>query len=514
MLIAALVLVGVLLLLASIFSVSDNLIQIEAQKEGIDLQTNNLRIMPKWRELFGKPIPKYTSGDNFYRLKRGHNIKLAGSASDEITDARANRYAVKPTDFRGIAPIPKIEVELGEEVTAGQVLFYDKSNPDIKYTSPVSGEVVEIRRGAKRSITHVVVLADKNQNYKAFNPPSIDGSVEEIKEFLFESGIWPLIAQRPFDIVPNPELTPENIFISTFSTGPMATNANLIAEGNAAHIQKGVDVLSRLTSGNVHFGLDGRKGHKPHDNLLNVSNAKRNWFDGKHPAGNVGVQIHHIKPISGTNVVWTLKLETLILIGKLFNEGKYDTSRIVSLNGNPLINKVNVKTYLGASVNEILTDNIDPESHRTRTVLGDVLSGKLSDKDDFVSSNCNQITVLEEGDYHEFLGWLLPIKPRPSVSRTFPNFLIPNQEFSANTNTHGEERAFVVTGQYEKVLPMNIYPQHLMKAIMTGEIERMEGLGINELSEEDVALCEFTCTSKQPLQQILRAGLDMMREQV
>lgn len=513
MLIAALVIIGVLLLLASIFSVSDNLIQIEAEKQGIDTKQNNLRIMPLWREITGKKPPAYSEGNNFYKLKRGHDIKLAGLAEDEIRPASINRFAVKPTDFRGIAPIPKVEVEQGDDVVAGQPIFFDKSNPEIKYVAPVSGEVVEIRRGAKRSISHIVILADKQQRYKTFNPPSVDAPVDDLRSFLFESGIWPLINQRPFDIVPEPDMVPANIFISTFSTAPLATDSNLVAAGNQIDMQKGIDVLKRLTSGNIHLGLDGRKGHKPSQDILNLTNVKKHYFDGPHPAGNVGVQIHHIEPINKNTSVWTLKLETLILLGRLFNTGKYDTTRVVSLNGTPLKEQYHVQTFMGASINEMIQGNVVADDDSHRVVIGDVLSGNQAENDDFMSATGNQITLLEEGDDYELFGWLLPVTPRPSVSGTFPNFLFSEHRFDADTNTHGERRAFVVTGQYEKLLPMDIYLQHLMKAIMTGEIEKMEGLGINELTEEDVALPEFACTSKMPLQEILRDGLEMMREQ-
>ena len=246
--------------------------------------------MPRWRDIMGAKIPDYVGNNNFYRLNRGHDIKLAGGASEEVVNGNVSRFAVRPTDFRGIAPIPKMVVEERQEVLAGQELFFDKSNPQIKYVAPVSGEVVEIRRGAKRSISHVVILADKDQKYKSFNAPSLDAPVEELKQFFFDSGIWPLINQRPYDIVPDQEVTPENIFISGFNTAPLATNTNLIVKGNRQYLQKGIDVLNKMTSGDVHLGLDGRAGHKPSDELIGLDNVNKHWFDGKHPAGNVGVQ--------------------------------------------------------------------------------------------------------------------------------------------------------------------------------------------------------------------------------
>lgn len=512
MLIGALVIVGIILILAAVFSISDNLMQIEAQKTGIDTVKNNLGLVPSIPELFGKKAPAYADTSKYHALKKGHDIKISGSASGNVTQANVTRYAVKPGDFRGNAPIPKMVVTEGDNVKAGDELFFDKANPQIKYVAPVSGEIIEIRRGAKRSISHVVILADKDQSYKSFSVPSLEAKREDLVSFLQESGAWAHIIQRPYDIVADTEVIPQNIFISTFDTAPLATDLNLIAQGNEAHFQKGLDVLNKLTSGKIYLGLDGRGYSKPHNAYMNAANVEKHWFNGKHPAGNVGVQIHHIAPIRGLNSVWTLTPESVITIGKLFNEGIYSSERVVSVVGGQVNTPQNVKTQLGASITDLINNNISTEDN-TRLIEGDVLSGVQVNGDEFLSLTSNQITAIKEGDNYELFGWLLPLSPRPSISGTFPNFLLKNYEFDANTNTHGEERAFVVTGQYEKMVPMDIYPQHLMKAIMTGEIEKMEALGINELSEEDVALAEFSCTSKMPLQSILREGLDMMRDQ-
>lgn len=512
MLIGALLVVGVVLILAAVFSISDNLIQIEAQKEGIDTVNNNLSLVPSISDLFGKQAPTYADPNSYHNLKKGHDIKITGSANKDVHHAAVTRYAVKPGDFRGNAPIPKMTVQEGDSVKAGDELFFDKANPNIKYVAPVSGEVIEIRRGAKRSISHIVILADKDQQYKSFDLPSLEAERSELVAFLQASGLWAHINQRPYDVIADTDTIPQNIFISTFSTAPLATDLNLIAEGNGEHFQKGIDVLNKLTSGKVYLGMDGRGHAKPHATYMDATGVKKEWFNGKHPAGNVGVQIHHTAPIRGLNTVWTLKPESVITLGRMFNEGKYSNEKIVSIVGGQIAEPKNVKTSMGASIAELIANNVKTES-KTRLIEGDVLTGIQTGEDEFLSINSNQVTAIEEGDNYELFGWLLALSPRPSVSRTFPNFLLKNHEFDVNTNTHGEERAFVVTGQYEKVTPMDIYPQHLMKAIMTGEIEKMEALGINELSEEDLALAEFTCTSKQPLQSILREGLDMMREQ-
>jgi len=511
MLLAALLLIAVVLILSSVLSVSDNLIQIEAKKHGIDTQKNNLSIFPNLGNLLGKPAPKFADKTKFHNLKAGHDIKLVGSATGPVTEGGASRYALKPTDYRGNAPIPKMEVAVGDSVKAGEVVFYDKGNPDIKYVAPVSGEIVELRRGAKRAITHIVILADKEQQSIENAILNVDSAKrEDIVDYLKSTGAWALLNQRPFDTVADPTQTPANVFISTFSSAPLAPDYSNMLDGRAADLQEAIDTLARLTSGKVYLGIDGR-GAAPHSAIANVSGAEKHYFNGKHPIGNVGVQMHHASPIKNNTVVWTMTLENALTLGRLMNTGIYDTSKLVALTGGQFSEPKLVKTYAGASINELTKGNL--KDGTTRMIIGDVLSGKTATDDDFLSSGVSQLTSIKEGDNYELFGWLLPVTPRPSVSKTMPGFLMPNHEYEGDTNTHGEKRAFVVTGQYEKMLPMDILPQHLMKAIMAGDIERMEGLGINELSEEDIALAEFSCTSKMPLQKILREGLDMMREQ-
>lgn len=512
-LLISLIAVGAVLLIFAVLSLADNLIQIEGKKAGIDSKKKDLGIYPKISNLFKKRAPGYVEdGAGFYAFSKGHDLKLAGAPKGEVSQMHTSRYALKPTDFNGISPIPKIVVEVGSEVKAGDAIFYDKKRPEIMYTAPVSGEVVEIRRGAKRAITEVVILADKEVSFKAIEAPNLDSSDRKtLKEFLVGSGVWPLLNQRPFDIVADIEEDPRDIFISTFDTSPLALDQNLVVEGNEAAFQKGCEVLNALTDGSVYLGLDARNGSAPSKGFTDVTGVKKNYFSGKHPAGNVGVQIHHVAPIKGNDKVWTIGVQGVITIGRLFTEGKYDTSRLISVGGGQVKTPSVIKTYQGANIGEILDGNLSEE--KTRIIGGNVFTGNLASEESFMGYNDNQITVIRENDEYEAFGWLLPIKPRPSISGTFPNFLFPDFEFEGETNTHGEKRAFVVTGQYESVLPMDVYPQHLMKAIMAGDFEKMEGLGINELSEEDVALCEFVCTSKMPLQKILRQGLEMMREQ-
>lgn len=499
---------GIFMVIGAIMTLSDNLIQIEAQDQGVDLEEKETSVTSVINGLLGKSNPSFTNGAPVKRFKKGFDIALTGEASHTIDiDDRVNRYSVRPPNFRGIAPIPRMEVGVGDEVKAGDILFSDKKDPTIKFVAPVSGEIVEIRRGAKRSISDVIILADKELKYKTFTPPSLDAPREEIMQFLAQSGALPLVNQRPYDALPSLDIVPENIFVSTFNTAPLAADQSLLLAGKEKAFAKGVELLNKLTSGDVHLGLNAG-GDSPSEIFANVEGAKKHWFAGPHPAGNVGVQMHHVAPISRTGKVWTLRPQDVATIGELFLSGRFETSRIVALTG-----KVNnpryVKTYMGANVGELLSSGMTEDN--VRIVAGDLLTGKQTSADGFLNASDEQITVVSEGNHFEMFGWLLPLKPRPSISGTIPSF--GDLKFDVNTNSHGEKRAFVVTGQYESMLPMDIMPQHLFKAIMAGDFERMEGLGINELSEEDVALCEFACTSKMPLQSILREGLDMMAEQ-
>lgn len=509
MLITILIASAVILVLTAIVFLSDSLIQIEAQKSGIDIEKENYGIFPDFKSLLGTQAPANIDADKYHVLKKGHNIKLTGEASPIVHESQVQRFAVRPSNFRGNAPIPKLLVAEGDEVKAGDPLFYDKTREGIKYVAPVSGEVVEIRRGQKRAITDVVILADKEQKYRVLDAPSVsESSREDIQSFLQQNGGWNLINQRPFDIVPDVDVVPRDIFISTFSTAPLAADRSLLVEGKGAAFQKGLNVLNKLTDGKVFLSLKSTEDNPVFTQAMGV---EKHYFSGPHPAGNVGVQIHHIKPINANEPVWTLGVQEVITLGKLFTEKKFDGSRVIAIAGGPLAEAKYVKTYMGANIADLLNGQDVRENNRI--VCGDVLSGKKTSMDSFLNYSDTQITVLKEGNDHELFGWLLPIKPRPSVSKTYPGFLMPNYSYEANTNTHGEKRAFVVTGGYEKLLPMDIHVQHLMKAILANDIEKMEGLGITELSEEDIALAEFSDISKQPMQSILRQGLDLIREQ-
>ncbi len=509
----ALIAIVVLLVLGLVIFVADNLLKIEAKQLGLDKEGDNFSIFPSMNEIVSSNDTAVPSSEKVTTLKKGFDILLKGEAEEHIDASfQANTYAVQPPNFIGMSPIPKVIVEVGDEVKAGEVLFYDKKVPDVKYVSPVSGEIIAINRGAKRSIAEVVILADKTQSYQSL--PSFDlehASRTDLVNYLMANGGWGHIRQRPYDVVPAATDVPKAIFISTFDTAPLAPNLSFVVQGKEAAFQKGLDVLSKLTPGHVHLGLNAKKAGNISSAFTHATGVVKNWFNGPHPAGNVGIQIHHTDPICAGENVWTLNVQDVITLGKMFTEGQYNAERIVAITGAEFGKNAYAQTYLGANVGELIKGNVEGEN--IRLISGDVLSGtQITDKS-FLNFSDDQVTSVSEGDYYEMFGWLLPLTPRPTISNTYPNFLFPDIKFKADTNTHGEKRAFVVTGQYESVLPMDIYPQHLMKAILVEDLERMEGLGLYELTEEDVALCEFVCTSKQPLQKILRQGLNTMLEQ-
>jgi Na+-transporting NADH:ubiquinone oxidoreductase subunit A len=501
----------VFILLVIIVMVADRLMRVTATQTGADKTGENYSVFPRLEEIFSSSKSYATSASSITKLKKGYDIPLAGEAEKVVGETAAPvRYAIKPTDFQGMSPIPKVMVEIEGTVKAGDPIFYDKKRPEVKFCSPVSGQLIEVNRGAKRKITEVVILADKEQSYRSYDLPNLNEvSREGLVDFMAANGLLPFLRQRPYNIVPEVTAVPKNIFVSTFNTAPLAPCSNMAVKGNEAAFQKGLDVLAKLTEGTVHLGLNAADAGIS-SAFTDASGVSKHWFDGPHPAGNVGVQIHQIAPINKGDIVWTADVNAVITIGRVFSEGRFNTERLVALTGAELENAQYVKVFQGANVETLLEGNITEEN--VRVVSGDVLTGEKISEKGYLGFFDNQVTVLKEGDYYEMFGWLVPIAPRPSISNTFPHFAYP-EKMVADTNTHGEHRAFVVTGQYESVLPMDIYPQHLFKSIIVNDFERMEGLGIYELVEEDVALCEFVCTSKQNIQQILRKGLEMMRDQ-
>ena len=458
--------------------------------------------------------PAYVGSNKIILLKKGLNINIKGKAENTfIEEAIIENFAIQPGNFRGVVPIPKVVVNPGDKILAGDLLFYDKKRPDLKFVSPVSGTVKAINRGARRSIKEIVITKDEKIKYKKFNSPNPDNiSREDLVDFMLESGVWPLIKQRPFDLVPDKEIVPQNIFISTFDSSPLAPDYNFIINGKENVFQKGLEVLTKLTSGKVFLGLDANNKYPPADAFTKAQNVEKVYFKGPHPSGNTGIQIHHLAPIRGANKVWTVGIQEVITIGNLFLNNIYDASRIIAIVGEDIETPGYINTYLGADITESV--RVCLKDSKCRVISGNVLTGETKEYGEFLNAFDYMISVIPTGNYFEPFGWFIPKKSRPTFSKTFlSKWINPGKTYSVDTNMHGQERAFVATGIYKEVLPMDIYPVHLMKAILAGDIERMEGLGINEVAEEDVALCEFICPSKQEFQAILRDGHRMMIEQ-
>lgn len=441
------------------------------------------------------------------KIKKGKDINLVGSAQKSTSDKTvSSSFAVKPTDFKNL--IPKMVVKAGAEVKAGDVLFYDKTDDRVKFTAPVSGEVAEVVRGARRAIQEVRILADKEISYKSFNVPS-SLTTDSVKELLLESGLWTYIVQRPFGSIASPDVTPKAIHISCFDSAPLAADLSYILDGEADAFAKGVEALKQLTSGKIHLNVNAKDSNPSF--ISKVQGAEVTQFSGPHPAGLVGVQIHHIDPINKGEHVWTVNPQHVVFIGRLFLTGQLDKSQKIALAGSDLSNPQYASTINGTNMATLLEGNV--KSDNARIISGNVLTGNTIGKDGYLGHFDTMVSVIPEGDEYEFLGWLFPSYARPTISNSLPLSKFVKKEFVANTNIHGEERAFVVTGQYEKVLPMDIYPVYLLKAILAQDLEAMENLGIYEVIEEDMALCEFVCTSKINVQSILNDGLTLMEEE-
>lgn len=445
------------------------------------------------------------------KLHKGYDIRLVGTADHTISDLPVSDViAIKPPDFPGL--IPKLMVEAGDEVLAGQPIFYDKQNPQIKFVSSVSGEVVEVVRGAKRRIMEIRIIPDRDERrYVETNPVDpLTLSRESIIERLLEGGCWSFIRQRPFSLIANPESVPKSLFVSCFDTAPLAPDLGYIVDFERENFQTGLNALNQLVSGQLHVCIRPGANEKVTEaDLKSITPDHIHTVQGPHPAGNVGIQIHHIDPIQKGEIVWYVHPQDIIIIGRLFREGRYRADRVVAVTGSSIRQPRYVRAVTGQTLSSLLDDQLKPDA--ARIIQGNVLTGSASSTEDFLSHYTNQITAIPEGDEPEFLGWLTPGIKKLSLSKTFFSWLFPNRSYELDTNMHGEERAFVMTGQYDKVLPMKIYPVFLLKAILARDIERMEALGIYEVSEEDFALCEFVCTSKIEVQRIISEGLDYVR---
>lgn len=445
------------------------------------------------------------------KLKKGFDLNLSGKPTKEVTGTfHSDTYAIKPTDFPHITR-PKLLVKEGDNVKAGSPVLYDKLTEDILYLSPVSGEVVEIKRGEKRKLLEIKILADKEIEYEAYTVPGDVASLDRdaVIAFMKKGGVWPQVVQRPFGVVADPADQPKAIFVSAFDTHPNAPDLAYQLDDKAAFFQTGLDVLSKLTTGKVHLNVNGADPGQ--DIFEKASGVEINKVQGPHPAGNVGVQIHHIDPINKGDIVWTVSPYGVGQIGKLFAEGKYDASKLVAVTGDAVGKPGYVKTYSGAQLSALFGGAL-PQGN-VRYVSGNLLTGENVGKDGYLGFYHNQVSVLPEGDYEEFLGWIAPSAKKLSFHRTLGllSFMNRGKEYTVDTNAHGEERSFVISGAFEKVLPMDILPTYLFKAILSEDYDNMEALGILEVVEEDVALCEYIDPSKHDIQAIVRQGINMIK---
>ncbi len=443
------------------------------------------------------------------KIRKGFNINLLGEAEKTISEIHPRYCAIKPADFHGV--FPKLEVQEGDEVKIGSVLFWDKYRDNIKFTSPVSGKVVEVRRGMKRVLLEVVIENDgKDEAIEFGKADPLALSREEIVERMLKSGVWPLIRQRPYSTIANPADDPKAVFISTFDTAPLGPDYDLIVHNHGEEFQAGIDVLTKLTSGSIYLNINDSEGTSKV--FTNSKNVKLTAFHGKHPTGNVGTQIAHLAPINKGDVVWYLRPQEVLHIGRFFLKGKVDSSRLIALTGSEVTKPHYFRTKLGSAIGDMINDNTSDT--KLRYISGNALTGTRIEKEGFVGFYDSQVTVLPEGDHYEFIGWALPGMNKFSFTRTFLSSIFPKNKWRLDTNLNGGERAFVMTGQFEKVFGWNIYPLQLIKSILIEDIDMMEKLGIYEVDEEDFALCEFIDTSKTDIQEIVRHGLDLMRKEM
>ncbi|SHN24593.1 Na+-transporting NADH:ubiquinone oxidoreductase subunit A [Cyclobacterium lianum] len=446
------------------------------------------------------------------KLKKGFDIRLVGKAEKKIGDFQpVKTFAIKPTDFIGMQR-PKVLVKEGDLVKAGTPILFDKKMEKVQYVAPVSGEIVEIKRGEKRKLLEIKILADSEiefENFEKFTEGDVQAaSREKIVDHLTATGVWPQLIQRPYGVVADPEDEPKAIFISGFDTHPLAPDYDFLLKGQANFFQTGIQALQKLTKGKIYLGLPG--DHKS-EVLSNTPGTEINYFSGPHPSGNVGVQIHHIAPISKGEVVWTIHPYGVVQIGKLLSNGIYDASKLIAITGSEIKTPLYAQTYTGSCVDSFVAGNT--QSEKIRVISGNVLTGEKINRDGYIGFYQHQITIIPEGDYYEFLGWMKPTTEKLSYHKALGllSFLFPKKEYALDSNARGEERAFVQTGVFESVTPMDIYPVYLLKAIMAEDFDEMEELGIYEVIEEDLALCEFVDVSKHPVQEIVRKGIELIQ---
>lgn len=447
---------------------------------------------------------------NVIKLRKGLDINLKGKAAEELSTVKEpGFYALVPDDFPGVTP--KVVVKEQEYVMAGGPLFIDKNHPEMKFVSPVSGVVTSVERGARRKVMSITVEAANEQDYEEFGKQDVTRmNGDAVKKLLLDAGLFAFIRQRPYDVIADPSVAPRAIFVSAFDTNPLAPDFEFALKGEEENFQAGLDALAKIAK--VYLSISVNQHAKA---LVQAQHITLTVFDGPHPAGNVGVQINHIAPVNKGETVWTIDPQAVLFIGRLLKTGRVDLTRTVAVTGSEVKKPAYYKLKVGAMLTDVLANNINKE-REVRCISGNVLTGKKIPVNGFLGAFHTQVTVIPEGnDVHEMLGWIMPRLNDFSTSHSYFNWLMgKKKEYVLDARVKGGERHMIMSNEYDKVLPMDILPEYLIKAIIAGDIDRMEELGIYEVAPEDFALCEFVCSSKMELQRIVREGLDMLRKEM
>ena len=446
---------------------------------------------------------------NVIKLRKGLDVNLKGKAAKEQFQVKKpGVYALMPDDFTGVKP--KVVVKENDVVKVGDALFVDKNHPEVKFVSPVSGKVTMVERGDRRKVLSVRVEADAEQQYVDFGKKSVaQMTADQVKETLLEAGLFAFLKQRPYDVVPDPAVAPKAIFVSGFNSMPLAADFEYVLQGREADFQTGLDVLAKMAK--TYLGVSAKQSATA---LTAAKNVTVNVFDGPAPAGNVGVQVNHVDPVNKGETVWTLGAEEVIFVGHLFNTGKLDFTRVIAFAGSEVKKPAYCQMTVGQQLSTLVENRV-AEGRTLRIVNGNVMTGVKTTKDGFLAAHATEVNVIPEGDdVHEMLGWIMPRSNDYSNSRAYCSWLSGKKEYALDARVKGGERHMIMSGEYDRVFPMDIFPEQLVKAIITGDIDRMEALGIYEVAPEDFALCEFVDSSKLEVQRIVREGLDMLRKEM
>ena len=447
---------------------------------------------------------------NVIKLRKGLDINLKGKAAKDvkIPVAQASDFALVPDAFVGVTP--KVVVREGDHVNAGDALFVNKACPDVKFASPVSGVVTAIERGERRKVLCVKVKADEQQTSTDFGEKNVDAmDGEAVKQALLEAGLFGYINQLPYAVSTTPDTTPKAIFVSALRDMPLAADFQVELEGNEQAFQVGLTALSKVAKTYLGIGADQQA-----EALVNAKNVDVNVFDGPCPAGNVGVQVNNIDPVNKGEVVWTVDPSAVIFFGRLLLTGKVDLRKKVAVAGSEIKTPGYADVLVGTPLSAFVANQLKATEH-VRLINGNPLTGKQTTVDAYVGGHTSEITAIPEGDDHdEMLGWIMPRTNDFSTSRSYFSWLLgKKKEYDLDARVKGGERHMIMSGEYDKVLPMDIYGEYLIKAIITGDIDKQEQLGIYEVSPEDFAVAEFVDSSKLELQKIVREGLNVLRKE-